>query len=305
MRLINTTTLQVVEFLSIDVPPYAILSHTWGNEEVTFRDMMLRFTEDPAVEASTRIERKAGFIKIQKSCELAKRDGFEYIWNDTCCIDKESSAELSEAINSMYRHYGGSGVCYAYLVDVSRDEMAVSVSLCKSRWFTRGWTLQELLAPSNVIFYDKDWLEIGTRNSLADLISVITRIPTSVLKGDQDLKSCGIAQRMSWAAERRTTRAEDLAYCLMGIFGVGMPTLYGEGAIRAFIRLQEEIIKYSDDTTIFAWRANTSPKNQARGLLAWSPSEFIDSGKITAVQGLATYFLPSSNHIVTNRGLRI
>ncbi|THU81816.1 HET-domain-containing protein [Dendrothele bispora CBS 962.96] len=286
MRLINTTTLQVVEFLGIDVPAYAILSHTWGNEEVTFRDMMLRLTEDLAVEASTRIERKAGFIKIQKSCEIAKRDGFEYIWNDTCCIDKESSAELSEAINSMYGHYGGSGVCYAYLVDVSRDvflqeiqengsggETAGSASLWNSRWFTRGWTLQELLAPSNVVFYDKDWLEIGTRTSLANLISVITRIPTSVLMGDQYFTSYSIAQRMSWAAERRTTRAEDLAYCLMGIFGVGMPTLYGEGAIRAFIRLQEEIIKYNDDATIFAWRA-TNANNQERGLLAWSPSEF-------------------------------
>ncbi|THU96027.1 HET-domain-containing protein [Dendrothele bispora CBS 962.96] len=295
MRLINTTTLQVVEFLSIDVPPYAILSHTWGNEEVTFRDMMLRLTEDLAVEASTRIEQKAGFIKIQKSCEIAKRDGFEYIWNDTCCIDKESSAELSEAINSMYRHYGGSGVCYAYLVDVSRDvflreiqdndsgdEMAVSASLWNSRWFTRGWTLQELLAPSNVVFYDKDWLEIGTRTSLADLISVITRIPTSVLTGDQDLKSYSIAQRMSWAAERRTTRAEDIAYCLMGIFGVGMPTLYGEGAIRAFIRLQEEIIKYNDDATIFAWRATPDARNQERGLLAWSPSEFYKDGTHTS-----------------------
>ncbi|THU96036.1 HET-domain-containing protein [Dendrothele bispora CBS 962.96] len=273
MRLINTTTLQVVEFLSIDIPPYAILSHTWGSEEVTFRDMVLR-TGDLAVEASKRIEQKAGFIKIQRSCEIAKRDGFEYIWNDTCCIDKESSAELSEAINSMYRHYGGSGVCYAYLVDVSRDVFlreiqddgsgheTMSASLWNSRWFTRGWTLQELLAPSNIVFYDKDWLEIGTRTSLAELlVSVITRIPAPVLTGDQDLKSCSIAQRMSWAAERRTTRAEDLAYCLMGIFGVGMPTLYGEGAIRAFIRLQEEIIKYNDDGTIFAWRAssNTTP----------------------------------------------
>ncbi|THV00334.1 hypothetical protein K435DRAFT_818340 [Dendrothele bispora CBS 962.96] len=118
MRLINTMTLQVVEFLGIDVPPYAILSHTWGDEEVTF----------------------PGFIKILKSCELARRDGFEYIWNNTCCIDKESSAELSEAINSMYSHYGGSGVCYAYLADDndSDDEMTVSASLWRSRWFTRA-----------------------------------------------------------------------------------------------------------------------------------------------------------------------
>ncbi|THV00325.1 hypothetical protein K435DRAFT_635077, partial [Dendrothele bispora CBS 962.96] len=209
--------------------------------------------------------------------------------------------------------------CYAYLVDVSRDtflreiqdngpgdEMAVSATLCKSRWFTRGWTLQELLAPSNVVFYDKDWLEIGTRTSLAELVSLITMIPTPVLKGDQDLKSCTIAQRMSWAAERRTTRAEDLAYCLMGIFGVGMPTLYGEGAIRAFIRLQEEIIKYNDDGTIFAWKASSNnSNNQERGLLAWSPSEFIDSGKITAVQGWQKYLAPSSDHTMTNRGLRI
>ncbi|KAK7452675.1 hypothetical protein VKT23_012073 [Stygiomarasmius scandens] len=296
MRLINTSTLRVVQFLGMDIPSYAILSHTWGNEEVVLNEMQ--------AEGRTETTRgKSGYEKIQKSCEIAHQQGFEYVWNDTCCIDKESSAELSEAINSMYRYYGSSGVCLAYLADVSRDELGGNnFSFRNSRWFTRGWTLQELLAPSKVLFYDKDWLEIGTRTGLAVLISAITGIPVSVLQGNQDPKACTVAQRMSWAAHRNTTRVEDLAYCLMGLFGVGMPTLYGEGAIRAFIRLQEEIIKYNDDTTIFAWRADSSSPNHERGLLAWSPSEFIDSGKITV---LSDGHCVSTDHVLTNHGLRI
>ena len=163
---------------------------------------------------------------------------------DLCCIDKTSSAELSEAINSMYRWYQESGVCYAYLADVPPNAFS------KSRWFTRGWTLQELIAPSTVIFLDQKWQEIGTKSSLQRVISEITGIPTDILLGG-DLEDASIAQRMSWASKRETTRVEDAAYCLMGIFSIHMPMLYGEGE-RAFIRLQEEIMRVSDDHSLFA-----------------------------------------------------
>jgi hypothetical protein len=124
--------------------------------------------------------------------------------------------------------------------------------LRNSRWFRRGWTLQELIAPPIVEFYDRNWFEVGTKLSLLGTIAAITRIDIRVLENSQRLDSVNVASRMSWASERKTTRKEDEAYCLMGIFGVNMPLLYGEGH-RAFHRLQEEIMKIHDDYTLFAW----------------------------------------------------
>ncbi|RBA09112.1 hypothetical protein FPRO05_14352, partial [Fusarium proliferatum] len=141
MRLVNTKTIQL-EFLADDnVPDYAILSHTWEQEEVLFQDM----GHDSA-------KSKKGYAKLESCCRAARENGFEYIWDDTCCIDKTSSAELSEAINSMYRYYQEASICYGYLADIS----TVS-EIPNSRWFTRGWTLQELIAPRSMIFFDKDW----------------------------------------------------------------------------------------------------------------------------------------------------
>ena len=163
---------------------------------------------------------------------MAVADGFDYIWIDTCCIDKTSSAELSEALNSMYRWYQEAEECYAYLADVPHNSInratGVTGPSWKSRWFTRGWTLQELIAPLSVIFLNSEWQEIGTKSNLQRDISEITGIPSSFLLGD-DLRHASIAQRMSWASKRETTRIEDLAYYLMGLFGIYMPMLYGEG----------------------------------------------------------------------------
>ncbi|KAF5368517.1 hypothetical protein D9758_002462 [Tetrapyrgos nigripes] len=242
MRLLNTETLQLHEFYS-DIPTYAILSHTWGSEEVTFQDM-----QNPQA-----AERKAGYAKVLGACGHARKYNFKWIWIDSCCINKESSAELSEVINSMYGYYGDSEVCYVYLSDASsvEDPRDVQSGFRKSRWFKRGWTLQELLSPRYVVFLGKDWEEIGTRWSLRDAISALTRIPSRVFE-DGDMTRYSIAQKMSWAAFRETTRPEDQAYCLMGLFGVNMPPLYGEGPVNAFMRLQQEIIKVSDDRSIFA-----------------------------------------------------
>jgi hypothetical protein len=290
MRLIDSSTHKPKEF-SGQIPEYAILSHTWGTEEISFQDI----DRDDA-------KKMPGFAKVKSCCAQAKRDGFDYVWIDTCCINKASSAELSEAINSMYHWYRKAQVCYAYLVDVpSGDDLQYPDSpFAKSRWFTRGWTLQELIAPSSLIFYGKDWREIGTKMSLQILVSKVTGIPISALKFG-DIEKFSVAQRMSWASKRQTTRVEDTAYCLMGLFSVNMPMLYGEGE-RAFGRLQEEIMKTSDDHTLFMWTESGDKRfRMTRGLLADSPSEFINSGDIIRSEPV----LKGDPYSMTNKGLRI
>lgn len=263
MRLLHTDRLELTSFYGDNVPPYAILSHTWGKGEVSLQDLQSGVVQDKA----------PGYNKIKGCCEVAVADGFEFIWIDTCCIDKSSSTELSEAINSMWTWYKAAGVCYVHLDDVpsGTHDFGPGTAFFKCRWFTRGWTLQELIAPSNLIFYSMDWKELGTKSSLRDTIAQITRIRTDLLLGG-DLKSASVAQRMSWASNRDTTRVEDQAYCLMGIFKVHMPMLYGEGR-RAFIRLQEEIIKSIDDHTIFAWHGSQWQSDRG-SLLASSPAAF-------------------------------
>jgi len=175
-----------------------------------------------------------------------------------CCIDKTSSAELSEAINSMFRWYQKASVCYAYLADVLKDTDPDKdpEEFSRSRWFTRGWTLQELVAPKNVVFYSRSWKNIGTKERLCNTISTITGIDIDTLLGE-DVTFVSVANKMSWASGRRTTRTEDMAYCLLGIFDVNMPLLYGEGK-KAFLRLQEEILRSSYDHSLFAWGRGTA-----------------------------------------------
>ncbi|KAH7082792.1 heterokaryon incompatibility protein-domain-containing protein [Paraphoma chrysanthemicola] len=247
MRLINCSTRELEEYFGDDIPHYAILSHTWGSDEVTFTDI----TCDQAA-----AKRKKGYQKIDYTCIQALDDALEYAWVDTCCIDRSSSAELSEAINSMFDWYKKASVCYAYLSDVVVERAASE--LPKSRWFTRGWTLHELLAPNQVAFFDVGWQRLGSKSGRAQLISEITKIDESALgaKGSSDLCKFSVAARMSWASRRRTTRVEDIGYSLLGIFEINMPLLYGEGT-RAFVRLQEEIIRRTPDDSILAWGLNT------------------------------------------------
>ncbi|KAF9062738.1 heterokaryon incompatibility protein-domain-containing protein [Rhodocollybia butyracea] len=264
MRFIQTTSTdpELVYFADEQrIPEYAILSHVWEEEEVTFQDM----------QDSLKREKMKGWSKIVRACELACNEDWDYIWVDTCCIDKSSSAELSEAINSMYRYYRKAQVCYVYLADMQSDLSSQSFNddFGKCKWFKRGWTLQELIAPTTVFFFAQDWAKIGTKASLQVTIAEITRIPSAVLLWEDPSKST-IAARMSWAAGRETTRIEDRAYSLMGIFGVYMPPIYGEGE-HAFIRLQEEILKASDDHTIFAWKSKSAGSS---GLLGTSPEVF-------------------------------
>jgi hypothetical protein len=322
MRLLNTKSITLEEFFEAQAPPYAILSHTWGDEEVTFQDI-----QGSAAECT----KKAGYSKIVRTCQKAKQLGLDYAWVDTCCIDKANSSELSEAINSMFRWYEMAALCFAYLVDVppvgSRGLNALdAAAFSRSRWFTRGWTLQELLAPSEMIFYAWDWTRIASRRRLATQISAVTGIDKYFLENpvkdeagkqgsdDQDslglsstdhlLHQASIAERMSWASRRTTTRPEDMAYCLLGIFGISMPLLYGEGQ-RAFTRLQEEILRHSDDQSIFAWDATgLDPRiNLHSGILAPTPEAFCSSGAIVPCA------VENGNHesriTVTNKGIRM
>ncbi|KAF7622997.1 hypothetical protein AFLA_010310 [Aspergillus flavus NRRL3357] len=291
MRLIHTERLQLEEFAD-EIPPYAVLSHRWGKDEVTFQDILLNQNHDTE-----------GYRKVENICKVANQDGFEYAWIDTCCINKESSAELSEAINSMFRWYESAGRCYAYLRDVSPDnnQSDLSTKVRNSVYFKRGWTLQELIAPSDVRFLADDWSEIGSRESWCTLIHSITNIDESILRGSAQLSDFSIARRMSWASGRKTTRVEDIAYCLMGIFHVNMPLLYGEGE-KAFIRLQEEIMRESADQTLFAWGARESFDRSATGLLARSPADFKHSGDFVPFYFSKKDSAPFS---ITNRGIKL
>ncbi|KAJ8129646.1 hypothetical protein O1611_g3984 [Lasiodiplodia mahajangana] len=205
MRLINVDTLVLEDFMVVspDTVEYAILSHTWEDEEVTFQD----FTS-----FDIHVKNKKGYAKIISTCQLARRDGIRYAWVDTCCIDKTSSAELTEAINSMFNWYRDAKVCYAWLADLpAAAEEPIESALRNCRWFTRGWTLQELLAPRDVEFYDRSWEFRGTKKDLKDLVADASQIGADVLESPEGIYRLPIAQRMSWAAKRQTTRLEDMA----------------------------------------------------------------------------------------------
>ena len=295
MRLINTSTMEMEEFIGDVHDVYAIISHTWGEEEVSSHQY-----------STPKARSMAGYRKIKQSCALAASSRLPYLWIDTCCIDKSSSAELSEAINSMYKWYRDATVCYVYLSDMKRCEVDYFLlpkdgidhsknfqMLQACRWFTRGWTLQELLAPQDVEFYDQDWALIGTKKTMWALLSRITGIRPEHLWNSQ---GASVAQKMSWAANRQTTRTEDTAYSLLGLFNVNMPLLYGEGE-KAFKRLQHEILQSTSDESIFAWldgRVWTS------GLLAESPANFAKSGDVVPVNQF--YRKP---YTMTNQGFQI
>ena len=290
MRLLNVDTLELHEFFEEQIPPYSILSHRWGKDEVSYHDFVNR-----------RKTNGDGFKKIRELCAVVKarrildfnssedKAALEWVWIDTCCIDKSSSSELSEAINSMYQWYSRARECLVYLADVtsleSQRNNLEEKEFDHSEWFTRGWTLQELLAPEVKVFYSSSWYVLGhviknrivflVKNrllagddggtdcnsgiiqsyygpDLSSRVSQISGIQVDYLASSDYIDLASVARRMSWASQRRTTRAEDMAYCLLGLFDVNMPLLYGEGQ-KAFLRLQEEIIKRSADQSIFAW----------------------------------------------------
>ena len=318
MRLLNTETVKLHDFFGRAPPDYAILSHRWGEDEVSYKDVM-----------KGRNLEAAGWTKVRQCCSFVRGLGFEWAWIDTCCIDKRSSSELAESINSMYNWYRDARMCFVYLADVQcrpenihsykilgprlfgKREMETSheqlpepiegetIELFRrSNWFTRGWTLQELLAPMRVIFLDKSWKMFGSKESLNDLVSDITGIAnvdsTFVL-------NASVATKMSWAAYRSCSRPEDLAYSLLGIFDVSMPLLYGEGGKQAFRRLQLEIIKGSGDESIFTFYNLDMCADVWADVLANCPRAFAYCAGISPFEPRT----PRAPYTCTNRGLEI
>ncbi|MCJ1443151.1 MAG: hypothetical protein MMC23_003649 [Stictis urceolatum] len=223
------------------IPLYAILSHTWSeDQEVTYDELI----------AGTGKE-KAGYNKLRFCGERAAQDGLKYFWMDTCCINQGDTVELSTAINSMFRWYQRAAKCYVRLSDVyvpaevddiQKFPSAWKDAFRRSRWFTRGWTLQELLAPGVVEFYSENGVLLGSKISLEQDINEVTHIPIVALRS-ADLGAFEVKERMDWVSKRRTTIAEDKAYCLLGIFQVFLPVIYGEGEDYAFDRLRWEIAR--------------------------------------------------------------
>ncbi|OJT04026.1 Vegetative incompatibility protein HET-E-1 [Trametes pubescens] len=339
------------EFVWIDDPEscsYAILSHTWrsasaGGEQSyddvrKLQDEVVAMLEAPksrhykkvAHPPASTLDHPDLSAKIKGICAVARKAGFDLVWIDSCCIDKSSSAELSEAINSMYEWYRLADVCYVYLADVPEGATpATSLAFWQSRWHTRGWTLQELVAPKHIVFLSRSWHFLGTKMGLAATLEKVTGIDFALLVGRASLSAFSVARRMSWAARRQTTRIEDKAYCLIGIFGVHMSPIYGEGQ-NAFARLQEEIIRKIPDQSIFAWGRGCllQGEQEARssstawcgrphesGLLAQSPEDFeftmdeipLSSSDFATCLGRtqAELELPSLNYVFTPQGVYI
>ncbi|KAF2006368.1 HET-domain-containing protein [Amniculicola lignicola CBS 123094] len=273
LRLQDNDEFSLVEFVGNNIPAYAILSHTWGSkeEEVTYQDILQR-----------NGKKKKGYYKLGFCGKQAARDRLEYFWVDTCCIDKTSSAELSEAITSMFRWYQNSAQCYAYLSDVSTSKRKADhdkfsytweSAFRTSRWFERGWTLQELVAPRKVTFFSGEGTQLGDKSSLEQLIHDITHIPVPALRNILD--EFDVEQRMRWIEGRQTTREEDGAYSMLGIVGVSMLPMYGEGKERAFKRLRKEIRESSGETT------PSLNEEQKQSLLESLRFEQIDARQLT------------------------
>jgi hypothetical protein len=257
LQLKDDDTFNLVEYFDKNVPPYAILSHTWGadHEELVLRDLISGHGTD-----------RDGYRKLLFCGKQAAKDDLKFFWVDTVCIDKTSSAELQEAITSMFRWYQTAAKCYAYLSDVSiHDVKDDSQSFRKSRWFKRGWTLQELIAPTSVEFFSLEGDRIGDRISMMEDIHDITKIPVEALQG-YPLASFSTNERMSWAKGRETTREEDAAYSLLGIFDVYMSPRYGEGRDNAIARLERKISKFGGNHSSISTPPRALPEQIGQNL---------------------------------------
>lgn len=309
MRLLNKITLELETFLSDSIPPYIILSHRWQGSETNLQEFLVQ-------RHLPRAQQSPGTAKVVRFCAQVANHHEEYVWVDTCCIDKTSSAELQEAINSMYKWYEHAHMCYVLLddvllTDVNETYPAAEASVGRdgkkydsferSLWFTRGWTLQELLAPTEQFFVDADWKPIGSRKNLSPRIEAITGIRPVCFGSSFEIRNTPVAKRMSWLSGRRTSRAEDLAYCMLGIFDVNITMLYGEGK-KAFTRLQREIVQTINDESIFLWRMPGKVAGTTGPILAPSPACF---AVCQSLDIKISKFFDREPYQMTTRGLEI
>lgn len=300
MRFLNTSTYEITtdddpQFRND--PRYAILSHRWVGQEITLQTLR------PADLLDLNLNTPQ-LNKIRGACSIARQETppIKWLWDDTCCIDKTNSVEEARSINSMFKWYRNATVCYAYLHDVTRSAPGTQMfksqdprrkqNDLESEWFERGWTLQELLSPRHLNFFDRGWNFMGSKKDLAGILQRVTGIDARYLTGERRIQEASIATKMSWMAGRITKEIEDIAYSMLGLLGIAMMPLYGEGT-KAFMRLQKTLIESSPDESIFAWTTPAeglacfqefgqtpkfSPQNW--GMLAPSPDCFKQSGDI-------------------------
>ncbi|EME80342.1 uncharacterized protein MYCFIDRAFT_166675 [Pseudocercospora fijiensis CIRAD86] len=320
MRLIDIETLELQDF-EIPPPPYAILSHRWTNDEISFQSFSTPGKRHGP--GFNKIRDFCAFLKLyphltervewNQSTKTREKINVRWAWVDTCCIDRRNSAELSETINSMWSYYRDAKFCIAYLPDVHAVETSEAetfeASFIASEWFRRGWTLQELLAPAEVWFCDSSWKLIGSKRLVSlwmarDFLQILSKasgIPVYYLDDPtrQKHQMASVAQKMSWASRRKTTRLEDEAYCLLGLFNITMPLVYGEGQ-NAFRRLQREILRHSNDESIFAWRPAEDDTSDSSGILAASPKFFAQAQHTHRCN-----LIPRQPYRVTNKGIKM
>ncbi|KAI5989371.1 hypothetical protein EDD15DRAFT_2579400 [Pisolithus albus] len=244
-KLIHTTVSGYFQFVTF--------SHRWNIDEPLLRNVEGHSIYDMST--------GGGFGKLQAFCLRACEQNYLWAWSDTCCIDKDSSAELQEAIGSMFAWYRRSALTIVYLSDIPNTG-----SFGTSEWFRRGWTLQELLAPQTILFYTQNWslyknlavsnhkVDVGVMEELEKATGIESRFLTGFSPGMDNARS-----RLQWASSRCTTRPEDVAYSLFGIFDLHLPVLYGESAEKALGRLLAEIISQSGDITVLEWVGEASP----------------------------------------------
>lgn len=257
-----------------EIPPYAILSHTWGRREALYDDLgKSKVVQD--------INGKFGatWQKVQFCVEQAKSDGLGYFWLDTCCIDRSNDLEVEEAVGAAYKWYKNSKRCYVLLLDVESDSLEGDGELAfrKGKWFTRSWTVPELLAPASMKSFSRSGTQLGDKGSLKNIIHEVIRIPVKALSKN-DMSDFGVIECLSWAEDRHTTREEDSAYCLLGLFSCSMPIIYGEGRKRAWERLKWVIQEQRSDN-ICRWLSPSDPstnyqkarRRQVPGTGVWLP----------------------------------
>ncbi len=270
MLLLDTMTHERSDFADTDHPPFAVLSYIWNNGDILSQADLVPDRKHPLIHPN-----------ILRACEKAITMGIGYLWVGSLCIAAATSSLLAtpnhQTFNDSYRWLQMSTVCITFLDDLRPDGPRFDENIwSQCRYWTRAWTLQELIGPRRVEFYDADWQYRGSKTSpeLLPILSGITHIPKSVLLDSEALSRVSLAVRMSWAANRKACLGEDTAYSMAGIVGVAIPVRYGEGSEQAFLRLVKEILFHSRDGSIHAWRRVGTGGQQIRGLLARSPSEF-------------------------------
>ncbi|KAF9223458.1 hypothetical protein BS17DRAFT_673606, partial [Gyrodon lividus] len=278
---------EAIRSLVHNLVSYAIFSHKWLDEgEPTYQQM----TEKKTVPACSRghlmrIKRALGTVSVS-CCRVARSLGVQFLWSDTCCIDKSSSAELDESLRSMFRWYRNASICIVHL-----NQTTVIEDLRQDEWLKRGWTLQELLAPKRTKFFTKKWEPLTDQEDdkeedtpLMTLLAEITGIPEDDIYEFSPTPD-HVDERMTWAAGRRTTRAEDTAYSLMGMFDVSIQIAYGEGAERAFCRLIEAIILAGGSSTVLNW-AGQPAKHHSSRCLPSSPASYLGHPNLVSIDRL-------------------